>query len=82
MRTCVVYFLWTIYQPEISVTVNIPYGYTSSNAAAVAKNVYRLYYGYTSLDEIECRSVESKQRRDRRLKKLKKVIGHEKHRSH
>ena len=38
--------------PEISVTVNIPYGYTSSNAAAVAKNVYRLYYGYTSLDEI------------------------------
>ena len=33
-------------------TVNIPYGYTSSNAAAVAKNVYRLYYGYTSLDEI------------------------------
>lgn len=38
--------------PEISVTVNIPYGYSSSNAAAVAKNVYRLYYGYTSLDEI------------------------------
>ena len=31
---------------------HIPYGYTSSNAAAVAKNVYRLYYGYTSLDEI------------------------------
>lgn len=38
--------------PDISVTVNIPYGYSSSNAAAVAKNVYRLYYGYTSLDEI------------------------------
>lgn len=38
--------------PEISVTVNIPYGYSSSNAAAVAKNVYRLYYGYTFLDEI------------------------------
>ncbi|MCI8662677.1 MAG: penicillin-binding protein [Hungatella sp.] len=38
--------------PEISVTVNIPYGYASSNAAAVAKSVYRLYYGYTDLEEI------------------------------
>ncbi len=38
--------------PEISVTVNIPYGYTSANAAAVAKSVYRLYYGYTDLDYI------------------------------
>lgn len=38
--------------PEISVTVNIPYGYTSSNAAMAAKNVYRLYYGYTDLDYI------------------------------
>ncbi len=38
--------------PEISVTVNIPYGYSSSEAAAVAKNVYRLYYGYTDLDYI------------------------------
>ncbi len=38
--------------PEISVTVNIPYGYTSSNAATVAKNVYRLYYGYIDLDYI------------------------------
>ena len=38
--------------PEICVTVNIPYGYTSSNAAAVAKNVYRFYYGYTDLDYI------------------------------
>ena len=33
-------------------TVNIPYGYASSNAAAVAKSVYRLYYGYTDLEEI------------------------------
>ena len=29
--------------PEICVTVNIPYGYSSSNAAAVAKNIYRFY---------------------------------------
>jgi len=39
--------------PEISVTVNIPYGYSSSNAATAAKNVYRLYYGYTDLDYIQ-----------------------------
>ncbi len=38
--------------PEISVTVNIPYGYSSSYAATVAKNVYRLYYGYTNLEQI------------------------------
>ena len=38
--------------PEICVTVNIPYGYSSSNAAMVAKNVYRFYYGYTDLDYI------------------------------
>lgn len=38
--------------PEISVTVNIPYGYSSSNAAAVAKNIYRYYYGYTDLNYI------------------------------
>lgn len=38
--------------PEICVTVNIPYGYSSSNAAEVAKNVYRLYYGYVTVDEI------------------------------
>ena len=39
-------------RPEISVTVNIPYGYTSSNAATAAKNIYRLYYGYTDLEYI------------------------------
>ena len=38
--------------PEISVTVNIPYGYSSANAATVAKSVYRLYYGYTTLEDI------------------------------
>ena len=38
--------------PDISVTVNIPYGYSSSNAATVAKNIYRFYYDYTDLDYI------------------------------
>ena len=38
--------------PDICVTVNIPYGYSSSNAATVAKNIYRFYYGYTDLDYI------------------------------
>lgn len=38
--------------PEICVTVNILNGYASSNAATVAKNVYRFYYGYTTLDSI------------------------------
>lgn len=35
--------------PEIAVTVNIPYGYSSSNAATAAKNIYRFYYKYTDL---------------------------------
>ena len=38
--------------PDISVTVNIPYGYSSTNAATAAKNIYRFYYGYTDLDYI------------------------------
>lgn len=38
--------------PEICVTVNIPYGYSSSNAANIAKNVYKYYYGYVDLDSI------------------------------
>ncbi len=38
--------------PEIAVTVNIPYGYSSSNAASAAKNIYRYYYGYTDLNYI------------------------------
>lgn len=38
--------------PEICVTVNIPYGYAASNAATLAKNVYRFYYRYTDLDYI------------------------------
>lgn len=38
--------------PEIAVTVNIPNGYSSSNAAMVAKHVYRYYYNYTTLENI------------------------------
>lgn len=38
--------------PQLAVTVNIPYGYTSTNAASVSKDVYRLCFGYTSLDYI------------------------------
>lgn len=38
--------------PEISVTVNIPNGYSSGNAASLAKSVYRFYFGYTDLDYI------------------------------
>ena len=38
--------------PDICVTVNIPNGYTSGNAASLAKNVYRFYFGYTDLDYI------------------------------
>ena len=30
---------------QVAVTVNIPYGYTSTNAAAVSKDVYRLCFG-------------------------------------
>lgn len=38
--------------PEIAVTVNIPNGYSSSNAAMVAKHVYRYFYQYTTLEDI------------------------------
>ena len=38
--------------PDICVTTNIPYGYSSANAASLAKNVYRFYYGYTDLEYI------------------------------
>ena len=38
--------------PEIAVTVNIPNGYSSSNAALAANHVYRYYYGYSALNDI------------------------------
>ena len=37
--------------PQIAVTVNIPYGYSSSNAAAAARNIYRFYFGYITLED-------------------------------
>lgn len=38
--------------PEVAITVNIPYGYSSSHAASAAKNIYRYYYGYMDLDHV------------------------------
>ena len=38
--------------PEICVTVNIPYGYSASNAANIAKSVYQYYYGEIDLESI------------------------------
>ncbi len=38
--------------PEICVTVNIPYGYAGTNAATLGKRVYEYYYKYTTLDQI------------------------------
>ena len=40
-------------QPEIAVTINIPYGYAGTNAATHGKEVYEYYYGYTTLEQIE-----------------------------
>lgn len=38
--------------PQISVTVNIPYGYSSGNAANLADQVYNYCFGKLSLDQI------------------------------
>ena len=38
--------------PEISVTVVIPNGYTSSNSAEVARDIYSYYYGESNLSDI------------------------------
>lgn len=38
--------------PEIGVTVSIPYGYTSSNAVDIASRVYEYYYGFLPLEDI------------------------------
>ncbi len=43
--------------PEISVTVTIPYGYSSGNAAALANRVYNYYYGKDTLDSILSRDA-------------------------
>ena len=38
--------------PEVSITTRIAYGYTSSNTAAVSKNILSVYFGTQTLDEI------------------------------
>ncbi|MGF7144070.1 penicillin-binding protein 2 [Anaerotaenia torta] len=38
--------------PEISITTVIPKGYTSSNAAEVSKEIYKLYFGLEEATEI------------------------------
>ena len=38
--------------PEISITTVIPRGYTSSNAAEVSKDIYKLYFGLEEADNI------------------------------
>ncbi len=43
--------------PEISVTVNIPYGYSSGNAANLANHVYNYCFGKDSLESILSRDA-------------------------
>ena len=38
--------------PEISVTVTIPYGYTSANAVDIASSVYEYRYGFLPMEDI------------------------------
>jgi penicillin-binding protein 2 len=38
--------------PEISVTAVIPKGYTSSNAAELSKDIYKLYFNLEEIDEL------------------------------
>lgn len=38
--------------PQVSIATRIAYGYTSSNAAAVSKNILSVYFGQQSVDEI------------------------------
>lgn len=38
--------------PQIAVTVSIPFGYTSGNAATLARNVYDYCYGATDLTKV------------------------------
>ena len=44
--------------PEIGVTVTIPYGYTSARAVELASDVYKYYYNEMTLDEIKERKAE------------------------
>lgn len=45
--------------PEIAVTVSIPFGYTSGNAATLARNVYDYCYGATDLTKVISQDARS-----------------------
>ena len=44
--------------PEVTVSVTIPFGYGSENAAEVAREIYDYYYGYIDLDDILTRDAK------------------------
>lgn len=44
--------------PEISIATRIAYGYTSHNAAAVARNIFSYYFGVQTLDELLSQKAE------------------------
>ena len=45
--------------PEIAVTTAIPFGYSSGNAATLARNVYDYYYGVTDLTQVISQDARS-----------------------
>lgn len=45
--------------PELTVTVVLPYAYTSTNAAKVASDFYRYYYGTRDVEEILDQEVDA-----------------------
>ncbi len=45
--------------PEISVTVRIPYGYSSDYAAQVARNIYSYYYGLAEEEDLLTGTADS-----------------------
>ena len=45
--------------PEISITVTIPHGYTSTNAAATAKDIYKYYFKDETSNDSEDNSASS-----------------------
>lgn len=44
--------------PQITIATRIAYGYTSHNAAAVAKNIFSYYFGVQTLDELLSANAE------------------------
>ena len=43
--------------PEIAMAVTIPHGYTSSNAAEVAKDIYDYYFGILTMEDVLSRTA-------------------------